>query len=147
MSNKAIISSGNFSSNYGGRQGSAVVVKGITNITLYVENSVFLNNTSAFSAIEETNDLPFWKLLTQKKYRLNFFKELCTDEFSHAVDCTSDLINYPVSKGAIYVSDLDVLVISNNTFERNDPGPLLSDKMWIGLGGRASSIYLTERVG
>ena len=111
---------------------------------------------------EEEHNLPFYEVLMFRKFKLNFFQHNnsmeCIDEISviGAGDtCHRPLVNYTdgfvgqnyatdyegailhtsvaTMRGQIYLDNVNNVTIRNNTFIRNDGGPILGNVQEVGL--------------
>lgn len=69
--NKIDITHCHFVQNYGGSKGSAMNFIDVESLTLEIIETKFINNSAAFSIVED--DLPFYKYLTQQNHKLNYF--------------------------------------------------------------------------
>lgn len=120
----------NFTQNFGGQKGSAINIESVNNQEVQVTNSYFVNNSAAFSMIEKELDLPFFRYLTKRKHRLNYFQQSdCTDdELAFIAVCQKKMLytlNYPISKGAVFMRNVVKVSFENSKFYLNDPGPVL----------------------
>ena len=89
-----------FSQNYAGSRGAALNLQNIATSRVKLRNLVLRNNTGALSQLEAEHSLPFYTVLTNKRFSLNFFPAskdpLCLNEFSHLghSDCNLALTIY-----------------------------------------------------
>ena len=63
----------NFTSNYAGLRGAAINLADVLDSQVIIRNSSFTEHTGAYSFLEEANENPFYKVLTMKKHKLNFY--------------------------------------------------------------------------
>ena len=82
-----------FLENYSGQGSSCLDFHQVPQSEVILSNLTFFNNTGSFSFLEEEKGLPFYQLLTMRKYKLNFI--------SHVGNCTNE-INYIGEESCIF---------------------------------------------
>jgi len=83
-----------FVQNYAGQYGSAINIENILASQVEIKQINFANNTGAYSMFESEHALPFFELLSLRKYMLNFmqlptqtgFEQNCTSELHQIMD-------------------------------------------------------------
>jgi hypothetical protein len=67
------VHSSTFTQNYAGYKGSGLNLLYISTSKVKLSNLTLTNNTGAFSLLEAEHKLPFYEMLTNKRFKLNFF--------------------------------------------------------------------------
>jgi hypothetical protein len=108
-----------FQQNYGSQSSSALLVKNVFKQFVTLSDLHIINNTAAFSFFEEEHMLPFYDILSQRFFKLNFLQvgdlPACRDEISQisSSNCSLAKVEFENLTAAFVPEEGSIEVIKN----------------------------------